>query len=160
VASALPAAIGKFSILQPLGEGGMGRLYLARDPEMDRLVAIKVLREGYDSRELRERFGREAKSASTLRHANIVTIFDTGTHEGLPFIVMEYIHGETLGELIRARTPLALERKLQLMDELCAGLHYAHRKHVIHRDIKPANLMIDDEGVLRILDFGIARLGP
>jgi predicted Ser/Thr protein kinase len=155
----LPSAIGKFSILQSIAAGGMGRVYLGRDPEMDRLVAIKVLREGFEGSEFRDRFSREARSVSTLRHPNIVTIFETGTHEGQPFIVMEYIQGETLGQLVRGGSALSLERKLHMMDELCAGLHYAHRKNVIHRDIKPANIMIDEEGVLRILDFGIARLG-
>ena len=118
-----------------------------------------MLREGFDNKEIRERFNREAKSASGLRHTNIVTIFETGTHEGQPFIVMEYIHGDTLADLIQRRPYLTLERKLDLMDALFAGLHYAHRKHIIHRDIKPANMMIDDDGGLRILDFGIARLG-
>lgn len=154
-----PETIDKFQILQSLGEGGMGRLYLGRDPDIGRLVAIKLLREGFDSQEFRERFNREAKSASALRHANIVTVFQTGTHQGQPFIVMEYIQGETLADLIRRKAPLTLERKLQLMDELSAGLQYAHRKGVIHRDIKPANIMLDEDGVLRILDFGIARFG-
>ena len=151
--------IDKFQILQFLGEGGMGRLYLGRDPDIGRLVAIKLLREGFDSEEFRERFNREAKSASALRHANIVTIFQTGTHQRQPFIVMEYIQGKTLADIIERKASISLDRKLHLMDELSAGLQYAHRKGVIHRDIKPANVMVDEEGVLRILDFGIARFG-
>src|SRR5438477_8851237 len=95
----LPESIGKFQVLQPIGEGGMGRLYLGRDPDIGRLVAIKLLREGYDNKELRERFSREAKSASALRHANIVTIFETGMHQGMPYIAMEYIQGGTLGDV-------------------------------------------------------------
>src|SRR5262245_30984147 len=159
--SALPGFIGRFPIIRALGQGGMGRLYLGRDPDpnIDRLVAIKLLREGLDNKELRERFNREAKSASALRHANIVTIFETGTDEGQPFIVMEYIHGDTLADLITRRAHLTLERKIELMEALFGALYYAHRKQIIHRDIKPANMMIDDDGGLRILDFGIARLG-
>ncbi len=128
-------------------------------PDLGSLVAIKLLREGFDNPELRERFTREARSARGLRHGNIVTIFEAGTHQGQPFIVMEFIQGETLAHLIHSRAPLPLERKLQLVDELAAGLEHAHRKGVVHRDIKPANLMIDEDGVLRILDFGIARHG-
>jgi hypothetical protein len=155
----LPESIGKFRIIQPIRDGGMGKLYLARDPDISRQVAIKLMREGADDDELRERFIREAQSASTLRHDHIVTIFETGTYDGLPFIVMEYIQGDTLGDIIKQRTEMPVARKLQLLEELCDGMDYAHRKRVIHRDIKPANVMIDDEGKLRILDFGIARLG-
>src|SRR5262245_41178079 len=155
----LPETIGKFHILQSIGEGGMGRLFLGRDPDLGSLVAIKLLREGFDNPELRERFTREARAARGLRHGNIVTIFEAGTHQGQPFIVMEFIQGETLAHLIHTRAPVPLERKLQLMDELASGLEHAHRKGVVHRDIKPANLMIDEDGVLRILDFGIARHG-
>jgi tetratricopeptide (TPR) repeat protein len=157
--SSLPETIGKFHILQAIGEGGMGRLLLGRDPDLGSLVAIKLLREGFDNPELRERFTREARAARGLRHGNIVTIFEAGTHMGQPFIVMEFIQGETLAQLIHGRAALPLERKLQLMDELAAGLEHAHRKGVVHRDVKPANLMIDEDGVLRILDFGIARHG-
>jgi tetratricopeptide (TPR) repeat protein len=159
MSSSLPETIGKFHILQAIGEGGMGRLFLGRDPDLGSLVAIKLLREGFDNAELRERFTREARAARGLRHGNIVTIFEAGTHMGQPFIVMEFIQGETLAQLIHGRAALPLERKLQLMDELAAGLEHAHRKGVVHRDVKPANLMIDEDGVLRILDFGIARHG-
>ena len=136
----------------------MASLYLARDPMIDRLVAIKVLREGFDE-ELRERFAREARSAGRLRHVNIVTIFDVGEHEGEPFIAMEYVSGETLGQVIRRNAPLGIPRKLELLEALCAGLGYAHQAGIVHRDIKPANIMVDTEGVLKILDFGIARVG-
>jgi TPR repeat protein/serine/threonine protein kinase len=159
MALTVPDAIGRYQILQRLGQGGMGVLYLARDPVIERFVVIKVLRQGLDDDELRERFTREARSAGRLRHINIVTIFDVGDCEGQPFIAMDYIRGVTLAELIRGGAALPLARKLQLMDELCAGLQYAHRAGVIHRDVKPANIMLDDDGVLKILDFGIARLG-
>jgi len=158
MAGAHPDTIDKFQILQALGEGGMGRLYLGRDPDIGRLVAIKLLREGLDTEEFRQRFVREAQSASALRHANIVTIFHAGTHDRAPFIVMEYIQGETLADLVARRRLLPLARKLQLMDEIATGLQYAHRKGIVHRDIKPANIMLDEDGVVRILDFGIARI--
>ncbi len=150
--------IGRYMIVDRLGQGGMASLYLARDPAIDRLVAIKVLREGFDD-ELRERFAREARSAGSLRHVNIVTIFDVGEHEGEPFIAMEYVAGETLAQVIRRNAPLGLARKVELLEALCAGLGYAHQAGIVHRDIKPANIMVDTEGVLKILDFGIARVG-
>ena len=155
-----PTVIGRYQILKSIGGGGMGSLFLARDPKIgNRHVAIKLLREGFDSPELRERFTREADAAGGLHHVNIVTIFDVGEFDGQPFIAMEYIEGETLTDVINRRAALPLGRKLQLMEELCAGLRYAHRAGIVHRDIKPANIMIDQEGVLKILDFGIARLG-
>ena len=137
----------------------MGSIYLARDPNIgNRLVVLKLLREGIDNREMRQRFAQEASAAGNLRHVNIVTIFDVGEYQAQPFIAMEYIKGETLKELITRRPALPMGGKIQLMEELCSGLHYAHRAGVIHRDIKPANLMIDEEGLLKIVDFGIARL--
>ena len=136
----------------------MGSLFLARDPAIDRLVAIKLLRRGFDTPELRDRFAREGRAAGRLRHPNIVTIFDVGEHDGDPFIAMEFLAGETLHELIQAQARLSLARRLKLLEELCDGLAYAHRAGIIHRDIKPANLLVDSEGVLKILDFGIVRL--
>ncbi len=151
--------IGRYQVLEKIGEGGMGSLYLARDPAIDRLVAIKLLRRGFDTESLRERFAREARAAGRLRHPNIVTIFDVGEHDGDPFIAMEFLAGETLGELIRHGAGLSLSRRLKLLEELCDGLAYAHRAGLVHRDVKPANLMVDAEGVLKILDFGIVRVG-
>jgi len=155
----LPASISRYKILKRLGEGGMGSLYLARDPEMDRLLAIKLLREDVESDELRERFKREARANARLNHQNIVIVYDVGEDMGRPFIAMEYIEGNTLSGVIRAREDLNLDRKLLLMEQLCDGLAYAHRAGIVHRDIKPANLMLDGRGTLKILDFGIARIG-
>jgi serine/threonine-protein kinase len=136
----------------------MGEVYRAHDPAIGSDVAIKVLR--VNSEDLQSRFRREARSAGNLRnHPNIVTIYDFGEHEGHPFIVMQYVEGKTLAEVIRQRIDLSLARKLQLMDMLASGLEFAHRRGIIHRDIKPANLMIDGDGTLKILDFGIARVG-
>jgi serine/threonine-protein kinase len=155
---AIPKNIARYQVLNHLEAGGMGSVYLARDPAIDRLVAIKLLKEGFDNAELRERFMREARSAGRLRHINIVTIFDVGEHDNQPFIAMEYVEGETLYALIKRRAALSIGRKIQLMDELAAGLQYAHRGGIVHRDIKPKNVMLDADGVVKVLDFGIARV--
>ena len=153
---ALPASIGRYEIKAFIARGGMGTLYLATDPVLQRQVAIKLLREA-DNEELRTRFTREARAAANLRHRNIVTIFDVGEHQGQPFMAMEYIHGQTVHALLRSEPPPSTIRRLQFVEDLCDGLSYAHKRGVVHRDIKPANLMIDAEGTLKILDFGIAR---
>jgi len=153
----LPSTIGRYEIVSRLGQGGMGSLYLARDPKIGRLVAIKLVRQEFDSPEARQRFAREAQAAGTLRHPNIVTIFDVDEHGGLPFIAMEYVEGETVSEIVRRKGRYPLATKLRWMEELCAGLAYAHRQGVVHRDVKPSNLMVDGEGSLKILDFGLAR---
>ena len=154
----LPAKIHRYEVIDRLGRGGMGELYLAKDPLLDRLVAIKVLRTGFEGSDLRERFAREARSAARLAHVNIVTIYDVGDHDGQPYIAMEYVRGETLYQQIQRKLPLPLSTKLQYIDELCAGLAHAHKSGIVHRDIKPANLIISSDGALKILDFGIARL--
>ena len=127
-------------------------------PTPSRLVALKLLNATLDSTELRERFAREARALAALNHPNIVNIYDTGEYDDAPFIVMEYVRGETLAEIIKRRAPLSISQKLKLMTELCAGLAQAHNADIIHRDIKPANLMVDQQGRLKILDFGIARV--
>ena len=152
----VPSSIGRYSIVEAIGHGGMGSLYLAWDARLERQIAIKVLKE--DNEDLRERFAREAKSVARLRHPHIVTIFELGEHEGRPYIAMEYIHGRTLAQIIRAREDIPLGRMLELMAALCDGLAFAHKAGIIHRDVKPANIMVDEEGSLKILDFGIARL--
>src|SRR6185503_17759876 len=113
------ARVDRYEIIDKLGRGGMGTLYLARDPAIERLVAIKLLRDEFDNDELRERFAREARSAGKLRHPNVVTIFDVGEDAGRPFIAMEYIPGETLAEIIRRREPMSLGRKLQMIEDIC-----------------------------------------
>jgi tetratricopeptide (TPR) repeat protein len=151
-----PNRIGRYEVRERIGQGGMGVLYLAFDPAIDRLVAVKLLRVHDD--ELQQRFYREARSIGRLQHPNIVTIYDIGEHEGHPFIAMEYIAGETLADVIRRKAPFALTRKLELVEALCGGLAAAHKVGIVHRDVKPANLMLNTQGVLKILDFGIARL--
>ena len=153
-----PSSIGRYEVVQRLGQGGMGTVYLARDPQLGRTLAIKVLSVESDNDEVRERFAREARSAAVLHHRNIVTVYDVGEQDGQPFIAMEYVNGESVSEMIKRRAPIALGRKVQLIEELCSGLAYAHKLGVIHRDIKPSNLMVTAEGELKILDFGLARL--
>jgi serine/threonine protein kinase len=150
--------IGPYEVVNTLGKGGMGAVFVARDPAIDRLVAIKLLRDGIDSPELRERFKREARSAGKLRHPNIVTIFHVGEYEARPYIVMEYIPGETLAEIIKLRRPMSIGRKIRIIEDVCRGLAYAHKAGIVHRDVKPLNILVDPEGVVKILDFGIARI--
>jgi eukaryotic-like serine/threonine-protein kinase len=146
----------KFHIERLLGQGGMGQVYLARDPRLgNRRVAIKLLR--VDSEEARHRFEQEAASAANLHHRNIVVIYEYGDHEGQPYIAMEFIEGDPLSTIIVQRRPLSMGRKLEMLDDLCAGLGFAHRQGIVHRDVKPGNLLLDGEGCLKIVDFGIAR---
>lgn len=152
----LPDRIGRYEVLNLLGQGGMGLLYLARDPVIDRHVALKLLK--VDNDDLRRRFVREARSAGRLQHPNIVTVYDVGDHDGELFIAMEYIDGDTLATLIRDGVPFSTTRKLEMLDQLADGLGFAHQRNIIHRDIKPANLMLTRGGLLKVLDFGIARL--
>lgn len=133
----------------------MGTLFLGWDPKLERLIAIKTLT--HDDREFRERFSREARAAARLRHAHIITTYDVGEWEGQPFIAMEYCQGENLEALLREPSALSIEHKIALLEQLCDGLAFAHRAGIVHRDIKPANLMVNPEGQLKILDFGIAR---
>ncbi len=135
----------------------MGSLYLARDPVIDRPIVIKFLKDGFDDPAARERFAREARAAGRLHHPNIVTVFDVGEHENRPFIALEYVAGETLAQLVARRAVRRLWEKLGILEDLCAGLHYAHTAAIVHRDIKPSNVMRDQSGVVKILDFGIAR---
>jgi tRNA A-37 threonylcarbamoyl transferase component Bud32/tetratricopeptide (TPR) repeat protein len=159
VSTTQPSSIGRYEIIGRLGEGGMGAVYLARDPLIDRQIAVKFLREGLENDELRERFVREARSAGRLQHVNIVVIFDVGEQGGRPYIAMEYVEGSTLADMVRRRDTMPLLQKLRLLEQLSEGLAYAHRAGIVHRDIKPANLIVSRDGVLKILDFGIARLG-
>ena len=136
----------------------MGTVYLGRDPDLDRNVAIKVLREPLAEDELLQRFFREAKATASLRHDNLVTIYQVGEHDHQPFIAMEYVDGTTLAEIIRQKQPRPVAQKLEFIEQICAGLHHAHRIGIVHRDIKPANVMVDSQEAIRILDFGIARV--
>lgn len=154
----IPSKIGNFEILRQIGSGGMGAVYLGRDPELDRQVAIKVIREEVHDQEVLDRFFREARAAAALRHPNIITVYASGQHDHKPYMAMEFVDGESLADIIRHRRNVTLSDKISYLEQICAGLHFAHRAGIVHRDIKPANVMVDREGVVRILDFGIARI--
>jgi Tol biopolymer transport system component/tRNA A-37 threonylcarbamoyl transferase component Bud32 len=148
---------GSYQILDPLGAGGMGEVYKARDTRLNRLVAIKVLRQDSAAGKDREqRFLQEAKSASALNHPNIVTIYDIFQHEGVDCLVMEYIAGKTLHELI-PRGGMPLKEVLRIAAQVAEGLAKAHSAGLVHRDIKPSNIMVLDSGPVKILDFGLAK---
>ena len=137
----------------------MGVVYRARDTLLERVVALKVIGTTIDENpELRERFFREARAAGQLSHRHIITIHDLGEHEGSPYLAMEFLTGEDLHRKLARNVPMSLYRKLEIAAEMCDGLGYAHRRGVIHRDIKPANIFITDDGVVKILDFGLARM--
>jgi serine/threonine protein kinase len=152
------ARIGSYEVIDRLGAGGMGEVYRARDTRLGRTVALKVLRTGADP-ELAHRLDREARAASALNHPNIVHIYDVGESPGEPgehFVAMEYVEGETLRRRI-ARGPMPLPEALGLGAQAADGLAKAHRAGIVHRDLKPENLMVTPDGLLKILDFGLAK---
>ena len=151
--------IGKYQVQRVLGRGGMGTVYEALDPFINRKVALKTMIAGLaDNPELKARFLREAQSAGGLRHRNIVTVYDLGEDKGQPYIAMEFIDGTDLEKVIQNREPLTVEWKLDILRQLCEGLGYAHKAGIVHRDIKPANVRVTNEGEVKIMDFGIAHL--
>ena len=150
---------GRYLLKTLIGQGGMADVYLARDTILDRDVAIKLLRSHLaDDAIYVQRFAREANAAATLSHRNIVEIYDVGEDDGKYFIVMEYVPGTTLKELIHKRGALHIEEAIDIMIQLAQGINEAHRHGIIHRDIKPQNILITDSGVLKIADFGIAMI--
>ena len=151
-------AIGRYEIVRLLGRGGNGTVYLTYDPVLDRKVALKLIAGSFDDAAAQARLQLEARAAGRLRHPNIVTIFDAGEHEGTPYIAMEYVPGETLRSVIRRRAELPLPRRIELVEGACAGLAHAHRAGVVHLDVKPDNLIQDESGIVKVLDFGIARV--
>jgi serine/threonine protein kinase len=151
--------IGKYRIIERIGRGGMGSVYKAHDPILDRLVALKVVSAETDhTDELRARFFREAQACAKLSHPNVVTIHDLGEADGNLFIVMELLEGDELRQLIARRAITHLEDKLPLMIQICEGLEYAHEKGIVHRDVKPGNIFVLRNGQVKILDFGIAQI--
>jgi serine/threonine-protein kinase len=157
--AALGKKIGKYEVLERVGQGAMGIVYKARDPLMRRIVAIKTMSaEIASDPELHDRFYREARSAGNLSHRNIITIYDLGEEDRRPYIAMEFLSGEDLKTKLERRAKISLEDRLRWMRETFEGLAHAHGKDVIHRDIKPANVFITREGEAKILDFGLARL--
>jgi len=159
--------IGRYEVLAELGHGAMGTVYRAKDPAMDRIVALKTIRSevlaGQQGGEFRERFYREARAAGALAHPGIVPVFDVGEHEGLPFLVMEFINGRTLADAAKGGERLPLERVCEIGQQIAEALGYAHKNGVVHRDIKTANILLtsrESYGIERpkITDFGVAKL--
>ena len=160
----LPATLGRYRVESEIGRGSMGAVYLGRDPQIGRLVAIKTLAlsrefEGDKLVEARERFFREAETAGRLQHPGIVTIFDAGEAQDLAYIAMEYIKGEDLQRYTSPGRLLPVTQLLEIVARVAEALAYAHSQGVVHRDIKPANVMVDlDSGLVKVTDFGVARL--
>src|SRR5215475_3546185 len=147
-----------YGILEKLGEGGMGVVYKARDTRLDRFVAIKVLpAEKVADPERKKRFVQEAKTASALNHPNIIHIYDIDQQEGIDFIAMEFVPGKTLDQLI-PRHGMRLNEALKMSVQMADALAAAHAVGIVHRDLKPANVMVSENGLVKILDFGLAKL--
>ncbi len=157
-----PQTVGRYEITGELGRGAMGVVYKATDPTIGRTVALKTMRldvHGLESAEIVRRFKNEARAAGLLNHPNIVTIYDAGEHEGIFYIAMEFMEGTTLQEVLDQKRILDADETIQFSREICEGLDYAHAHGIVHRDVKPANIMITSRGILKIMDFGIAKAG-
>src|SRR6202041_1993112 len=148
--------LGPYEIQSPLGAGGMGEVYRAKDTRLDRTVAVKVLLTHLSSNsDLRARFEREARAISALQHPNICVLHDVGCQDGVDFLVMEYLEGETLAARL-ARKPLATDEALKISIEIADALEKAHRAGIVHRDLKPGNVMLTKGGA-KLMDFGLAK---
>lgn len=151
--------IGKYRLLELVGRGAMGRVYAAHDEHTDRKVAVKLLMADLEGEpDIRARFQREAQAAARLGHRNVITVYDVGDDHGRPFIVMELLRGWTLEGFLNQPMSRDLERKVDLMIQVCDGMAAAHGAGIIHRDLKPGNLFVQFDGLLKVLDFGVARL--
>ncbi len=150
-------AFGKYEVVEKIGEGGFGTVYLGLDPHLKRRVAIKTC-ELVTREEERQRFFREAEISARLQHPNITTVYEFGFEGDLPFFVQEYLTGSDLSVLIDEGTHLSLRRRVEILASVASGLAYAHQQGVVHRDVKPANIRVQDDGSVKLMDFGIARL--
>jgi serine/threonine protein kinase len=148
---------GRYAVERPLGKGGMARVYLARDEALQRPVAVKVLAGDLADESFRRRFLREAQLAARLSHPNVVHVFDTGEVDAQPYIVMEYVPGETVADLLVPRGKLTPAEAVEIVAQACGGLQHAHDHGLVHRDVKPQNLLVRDDGCVKIADLGIAR---
>jgi serine/threonine protein kinase len=149
--------LGPYEVVEPLGAGGMGEVYRARDPRLGRDVAIKLVSTEAASPLRRGRFETEARAAAQLSHPNVVTIFDVGTHEGHPYLVFELLEGATLREVLRSGTPI-LDQAVSWALDAARGLAAAHARGIVHRDFKPENVFLTRDGRVKVLDFGLAKL--
>lgn len=148
----------RYHVLRPLGEGGMAQVFMARDLNLQRTVAIKVLRQDYlNDPAFRARFLQEARAAANLLHPNIVTVYDFGSDDERVFMIMEHVEGTDLKTLLRRQGALKLPRAVELMQQMCAGVGYAHRAGLVHCDLKPQNVLVTADNRAKITDFGIAR---
>ena len=151
----------RYEVGERLGAGGMAEVFLGRDTVLGRTVAIKMLHPQHaGDPHFIDRFRREAQHAAALNHPNVVSVYDTGNDDDTHFIVMEYIQGRTLRDVIRAEGPLLPERVAEIAADVCSGLAFAHGHLIVHRDVKPANIMLTDAGAVKVADFGIARAAP
>jgi serine/threonine-protein kinase len=153
--------LGRYELVAELGKGAMGTVYKAHDPLLDRTIAIKTINISGDAPELAEyeaRFYQEAKVAGRLNHRNIITIYDVATSDDMPYLAMELLEGYELGRLLGSGQPLPVAHALDIAAQVADGLAYAHAHGVVHRDIKPANIMVTPDGLVKIADFGIARM--
>ncbi|MCL2617219.1 MAG: protein kinase, partial [Defluviitaleaceae bacterium] len=149
---------GRYEIMDRIGMGGMANVYRSKDLELDRFVTFKVMKEEFvDDEEFKTRFKIEARSAASLSNQNIVSIFDVGQEGDIYYIVMEYINGVTLKDLILRRAPFDNDEVLGVATQIAAGLKHAHENGIIHRDIKPQNILVTSTGIIKVTDFGIAR---
>src|SRR5262249_14451465 len=155
-------SIGRYRVEALLGTGAMGEVYRAHDPAIDRLVAIKVVRPelvaGSGGQQLLERFRREARAAGRRFHPNIVAIWDFGDDNGMPFLVMELVEGQSLDQVIKSSGALSLDRSIAIITQVLSALGFAHDNGIVHRDIKPSNIIILQDDRVKVADFGIARL--
>ena len=159
----VPTALGRYHIVKELGRGAMGVVYLGKDPTIQRFVAIKTMRldqidDEKDLKEFRDRFFREAESTGRLSHPNIVTVYDAGEQDGLAYIAMEYLEGTLLSCYCQKSTILPAKQSLQIVATVAEALDYAHSQGVVHRDVKPANIMILKQRLVKVMDFGIAKM--
>jgi serine/threonine-protein kinase len=153
------SSIGKYRILELVGEGAMGVVYRAQDSVLDRAVAIKVMNDSIARQDdLRKRFLHEAQAAGSLQHPNVVCIYDLGEADGHLFIAMEFVQGVDLEHLIESGKPLSLQERLDIIIDVLTGLAFAHKRGIVHRDIKPANIRVGEDGRAKIMDFGVAHL--
>lgn len=148
----------RYELLEKIGEGGMAEVYKAKCHSLNRFVAVKILKAEYSSdKDFVEKFKREATAAASLSDNNIVTIYDVGTENGINYIVMEYVKGKTLKEIIRQKKRLSNEEAVEVAIQIAKALSCAHKNNIIHRDIKPHNIMVTEEGMVKVTDFGIAK---
>ena len=157
--------LGRYEVVRELGKGAMGIVYLAKDPLIGRLVALKTIRpsahaDDEDTREFQQRFAREAQAAGNLNHPSIVTVHDIGQDEpsGVSFIAMEYVEGQNLKEVLAQGRPLSFEQAADIIAQVAEGLDFAHAKGIVHRDVKPANIILLEGNRAKITDFGIAKI--